>query len=66
MYILASSKQRSSFRRSISMEKTKLGVCITKYNSLVEMVEGFEKTSVDDMMNGDFPWSLLTGMFTKS
>jgi len=25
------------------------------------MVEGFERTSVDDVMDGDFPWSLLTG-----
>ena len=26
------------------------------------MVEGFEKTSVGDVIDGDFPWSLLTGI----
>ena len=52
---IASSKQRSSFRRSISAEKAKLGICVTNYNRLVEMVEGFEKTSVGDVIDGDFP-----------
>ncbi|XP_065895222.1 uncharacterized protein [Dysidea avara] len=51
----SSSKQRSSFRRSISAEKAKLGICVTNYNRLVEMVEGFEKTSVGDVIDGDFP-----------
>jgi len=58
---VASSKQQSTLRHNISTEKFKLEVCVTKYDSLVSMMDGYEETCIADIMDGDFPWSQLTG-----
>lgn len=60
---VASSKQRSKLRSSLSSEKTKLGVTVVKYNSLSSIVEEVTPTSVDEVINGKFPWSLLAGTY---
>ena len=59
--IEASSKQRTNLRRSVSSEKRKLSTCITEYNALGVFIEGFHPASVEVVMEGDFPWSKLTG-----
>ena len=59
----ASSKQRSNLRRAMSSDKIKLDACVKKYNQLaIEYNDhGFSVTSTDAIIDGDFPWSLLTG-----
>ena len=47
----------------MSSEKTKLGVAVANYNSLSSVVDGFIPTSVDEVINGRFPWSLLAGKY---
>ena len=58
----ASSKQRAHLRHSVATEKKRLETCIDKYNQLCS-VAGDEHhiTSVESILEGDFPWSLLTG-----
>ena len=58
----ASSKQRTTLRRSVSSEKKKLCSYINDYNALGATVEGFHETSIEAIMEGDFPWSRLTGL----
>ena len=60
--MVASSKQRAHLRRAVSTEKAKLELCVSKYNALSTMIDDFESTTVADIINGDFPWSSLTGM----
>ena len=62
MYI-ASSKQCSKLRSSLSSEKAKLGITVSNYNSLSNMVDEAMPTSADEVMNGEFPWSLLAGTY---
>lgn len=57
----ASSKQRSHLRRAIASEKKKLTKCILQYNDLCTEDENYCTTSVSSILDGDFPWSLLTG-----
>lgn len=59
--ITASSKQRSQLRRAISSEKNKLTNCVQKYNDLCIEDANYCATSVSAVIDGDFPWSLLTG-----
>jgi len=62
-FYVASSKQRPKLQYSLPSEKTKLGVSVANYNSLADMVDGFPTTSVDEVINGEFPWSLLAGKY---
>ena len=57
----ASSKQRSHLRRAVASEKKKLSNCVQKYNDLCIEDENYSATSVSAIIDGDFPWSLLTG-----
>ena len=57
----ASSKQRSHLRKSITSEKKKLAICVQKYNDLCIEDANYYPTSVSAVIDGDFPWSLLTG-----
>lgn len=59
---IATSKQRSKFRRTVSSEKAKLEKCIQEYNDLLVNCEGFSTASVEAVIDGNFPWSLLTGL----
>ena len=36
---------------------------MANYNSLSTMVDGFIPTSVEEVIIGQFPWSLLAGMY---
>jgi len=62
-YTKASSKQRSTLRKAISSEKSKLGDCVENYNELCAAnLDGANiTTSAEEIINGDFPWSSLTG-----
>jgi len=44
----------------MTIEK-KLCVCIADHNALGFSVEGFHAASIEAVMEGDFPWSKLTG-----
>lgn len=63
LIITASSKQRSNLRRAVSSDKVKLEDCVVKYNELSTEYEGDEYpiTSAGAIIDGDFPWSSLTG-----
>lgn len=65
-FYIASSKQRSKLRSSLSSEKTKLEVTVANYNSLSSMVDEVMPTSVDEVINGKFPWSLLGGTYVHA
>ena len=63
LIITASSKQRSNLRRVVSSDKVKLEQCVVKYNELSTDYDGdeFPITSASAIIDGDFPWSSLTG-----
>lgn len=58
---IASSKQRANLRRSVTSEKKKLCSSINDYNALGATIQGFHQASIETIMEGDFPWSKLTG-----
>ena len=60
----ASSKQRSHLRKAVASEKKKLTKCIRQYNELCIEDDNYCSTSVSAILDGDFPWSLLTGKLT--
>jgi len=46
----------------LATEKKRLEACVDKYNQLCgAAVDEFHTTSVESILDGDFPWSLLTG-----
>jgi len=59
----ASSKQRSNLRRAVSSDKAKLEISVKQYNELSAECESSQyiHTTSDAIINGDFPWSSLTG-----
>jgi len=57
----ASSKQRSSLRRTVSSEKSKLDASVKCYNELCAACGNDSNATVEEIMVGDFPWSTLTG-----
>ena len=63
----ASSKQRSSLRRAISSDKAKLDVVVKQYNELSTEYNSslFICTTTDTIIDGDFPWSRLTGTYMQ-
>jgi len=50
----------------VSSEKTKLSACVKHYNELCAAYGGDDSvhTSIEEIMEGDFPWSSLTGLCT--
>ena len=67
-YFIASSKQRAHLRHSVATEKKRLEACVDKYNRLcgAVVVDEYHTTSVENILDGNFPWSLLTGNSTMS
>ena len=63
LIITASSKQRSKLRRVVSLDKIKLEDCVVKYNEISGEYanDEFPITCVGRIIDGDFPWSSLTG-----
>ena len=61
------SRSRSHLRRDITSEKKKLTNCVQKYNDLCTEDANYCATTISAVIDGDFPWSLLTGQaaFTK-
>ena len=58
----ASSKQRAHMRHSLVADKKRLESCVDKYNELCSAIEEeYHATTVENILDGDFPWSLLTG-----
>lgn len=50
-------------RHSLAADKKRLESCVDKYNKLCSAVaEEYHTTTVESILDGDFPWSLLTGM----
>jgi len=50
-------------RHSLVSDKKRLESCVEKYNKLCNALEDdFHETTVESILDGDFPWSLLTGM----
>ena len=50
-------------RHSLSADKKRLESCVEKYNKLCNAVEDeYHETTVESILDGDFPWSLLTGI----
>jgi len=48
---------------SLAADKKRLELCVEKYNKLCNAVEDeYHETTVESILDGDFPWSLLTGM----
>lgn len=60
---IASSKQRSSLRRSIATDKAKIHAAIRKYCVVQELLPSDERFSLaeESILNGEFPWSHLSG-----
>lgn len=64
---IASSKQRSSLRRSLTSEKKKLKACVERYNQLQIIVSPTEEPLNDEeVLLGRFPWSALTSKFMST
>ena len=63
----ASSKQRSNLRRAVSSDKAKLDIIVKQYNELSNEYDStlFICTTTDTIIDGDFPWSRLTGICNK-
>ena len=60
--LIATSKQRTSLRRAIAADKKKMMECIAQYNDIVaELYPSEDNLSIDEIMDGKFPWSAITG-----
>ena len=46
----------------MTSEKAKLEKCVMNYNNLSANCEGFLPASLEAAIDGNFPWSLLTGL----
>ena len=55
-----SSKQRSSLRRSLTTDRKKISKLVTQYQILSRQI-GEEPPVEKDVLEGNFPWSALTG-----
>ena len=64
MYVyiyIATSKQRTSLCRAVASDK-KIMECIALYNAiLTELYPSEDNLSVEEVMDGKFPWSSITG-----
>ena len=59
---IATSKQRTSLRRAVASDKKKIMECITQYNTiLTELHPSDDYLSIEEVMDGKFPWSAITG-----
>ena len=59
---VVSSKQRSSLRRSSATDRKKISKLVTQYQILSRQI-GEEPPLEKDVLEGNFPWSALTGMY---
>ena len=62
-----SSKQRARLQQAITEDRKKLDHFLLKYNELIEVYGGslqLEPANLDDVVQGIFPWSELSGMCT--
>lgn len=51
----------------MATEKKKLETCVDKYNQLCgAAIDEHQTTSVESVLEGDFPWSLLTGKASRN
>ncbi|XP_065901149.1 uncharacterized protein [Dysidea avara] len=57
------SKQRTSLRRAIASDKKKIAEYIIQYNAVLTDLDLTENSlSSEEVMEGKFPWSAITGM----
>lgn len=50
-------------RHSLAADKKRLESCVEKYNKLCNVVEDeYHETTIGSILDGDFPWLLLTGI----
>jgi len=60
--VTATSKQRTSLRRVVTSDKKKIMEFITQYNTIMTELHPFEDNlSIEEVMDGKFPWSAITG-----
>lgn len=63
---VASSKQRSSLRRTITDERKKLAQLCHKYNSVITKLQLTRPTATEEeVSNGEFPWSQLSSEYQR-
>ena len=58
VHVVASSKQRSSLRKAITADKSKLNRAIQKYCRVQEYLPPSERIEIaeNDIVAGEFPW----------
>ena len=63
-FYIATSKQRSKYRKAIAENKKKVAKLVENYNKIIKngsVITDETEVSEEDVISGCFPWSALTG-----
>jgi len=62
---IATSKQRTSLRRAVASDKKKIAEYIMQYNAVLTDLNLIESPlSSEEVMEGKFPWSAISGIYS--
>jgi uncharacterized protein YPO0396 len=62
--VAVSSKQRSALRSSVTKERKKISKLVARYQVLVHQI-GDQPLVEEEILQGNFPWSALTGKWSR-